>query len=76
MRTFDGNLNAYHALNAQQNTYRENMMARIKRASTQEEANDLLQEGLDHILGQGKIYKELGEEMTEIMSKKWWRFWK
>ena len=76
MRNFDENLNAYHALNAQQDVYIENMTARIMEASTQEEANALLKEGLNHILGQGQLYKELGEEMVQIMSKKWWQFWK
>ena len=70
MRTFDGNLNAYRALNRQQDVYRESMMARIESASTEEEMRDLIAEGVRHICAQGGIYKELGEEMVEIMNKK------
>jgi len=76
MGTFDENLNAYHALSALDAIYVKLMTERLMGASTPEEVEALMQEGDAHWAEQEKRYKELGEEMVEIMSKKWWQFWK
>ncbi len=76
MRTFDGNLDAYHALNALNDIYVKGISARLRRASTFGEIESISQESKKHSEEQGELYKELGEEMAQIMSKKWWQFWK
>ena len=76
MRTFDGNLNAYHVLNTFNDMYVKQMQRRINEASTQEELKEIMEERDAHRQEQEELYKELGEEMIDIMSKKWWQFWK
>ena len=70
MRTFNKNLDAYHALNSQNDTYSQYIFRRLGEASTQEQRKAIMQEGLEHFAGQRKLYKELGEEMVKIMKKK------
>ncbi len=76
MSSFDANLGAYHALNAKLEAESKLTMAKIASASTQEEADRLRQEYLTYMEAQGKTYEKLGTEMVNIMSKKWWQFWK
>ncbi len=78
MRTFDGNLNTYHALNTQNDVYVRSLQERLRRG---EDEKVLTQESNAHFAKQAELYKELGEEMVEIMKndeiiKKWWQFWK
>ncbi len=76
MRTFDGNLNAYHALNKSQELQQGEFTQRFSQATTPEEGKKLLNEWWLYIGMQRKAYKELGDEMAKIISKKWWQFWK
>ncbi len=76
MRTFDGNLTAYHALNTSNDIYSQSIKERLARASTKEEMQAILQENFTHFAEQTELYKELGEEMVKIMDVKWWQFWK
>ena len=76
MRTFEGNLSAYHALNATNDIYMESMAARLARAKSTKEIDAIMRETEVHFKEQGERYKELGEEMAKIMDVKWWQFWK
>ena len=70
MRSFDGNLNAYHSLNALNDIYVKHMSKRLTEASTQEEQDAIMQDSDMHFAEQGKLYQELGEEMVKIMDVK------
>lgn len=76
MRTFNENLDAYHALNALNDAYVQSLTKRLKRASGKEEVNALMREDGAHAAKQRELYEELGKEMVKIMDVKWWQFWK
>jgi len=76
MKTFDGNLSAYHTLNALNVLYVERQQRRAAEASTREGILAIFKEGNAHFKEQRKLYKELGDEMVKIMDVKWWQFWK
>ncbi len=76
MRTFDGNLDAYHSLNKLAAFRMDEFSRRICKATTEEEIDNLLYEGKQYLDKQKELYGELGREMTKIMRKHWWEFWK
>jgi len=76
MRTFDGNLRAYHALNARNNRYSDEQTERMAKTTTEEEQDAILKESFEHFAHQSNLYIKLGDEMGEIMGRKWWQFWK
>ena len=75
MRTFESNLNAYHALNSLVELKSMEFSQRLSRATTIEGKEDILRESEQYFTKQGNLYKELGEEMVKIMKKHWWEFW-
>ena len=40
------------------------------------EVNEIFKESQAHFKLEEDKYRELGEEMAKIMSRKWWQFWK
>jgi len=76
VRTFDGNLDAYHTLNDLNDMYVRRISQRLAMAKTREESNAIMREADAHFAEQRKQYRKLGEEMVQIMGKKWWHFWK
>ena len=76
MRTFDENLDAYHTLNTLNALYVKRSTGMLSKAITEGEIQSIMVEDKAHWEEQGKLYIELGKEMAQIMSKKWWQFWK
>ncbi len=76
MRSFEGNLSAYHALNGINDLKVAEFSRRLHATTTKEEMLKISEESQQYFNEQGKFYKELGEEMVKIMSKHWWEFWK
>lgn len=76
MRTFEGNLDAYHALNGTVDLEVKEFTRRLLAATTPEERQHIQEESDQYFTKQSKIYEALGGEMAKIMSKRWWEFWK
>ena len=76
MQTFNRNLDAYHSLNAMNDLYTRRFQVKLLEAKTTEEIDAIMDEAKAHFDQEEIKYRRLGEEMVEIMSKKWWQFWK
>lgn len=76
MRTFEGNLNSYHALNALTDLKAKEFQIRLNSATTDDEIKQILEESMQYFDRQTESYRELGTEMNKIINKRWWEFWK
>jgi len=69
MRTFNGNLNAYHALNKIGDLKAEEFSRRMAKTTNLEELNEILAEFWKDMACQRESYRAQAEEMAKILRK-------